>query len=47
MGRTGTFICIDSMLEMMSRENKIDVYNFVSSLRQQRPEMVQTEVSNI
>nr|CAB3266741.1 sushi, von Willebrand factor type A, EGF and pentraxin domain-containing protein 1-like [Phallusia mammillata] len=43
VGRTGTFICIDAMVDMMLRESKIDVYGFVSQMRSQRPEMVQTE----
>lgn len=43
VGRTGTFICIDAMMDMISRENKIDVFAFCAQLRQQRPEMVQTE----
>lgn len=45
MGRTGTFICLDAMLDMMSREEKIDIFGFVSQMRGQRSEMVQTEVS--
>lgn len=45
VGRTGTFICIDGMMDMISRENKIDVFTFAAQMRQQRPEMVQTEVS--
>ncbi|XP_076811797.1 uncharacterized protein LOC143458809 [Clavelina lepadiformis] len=43
VGRTGTFICVDAMVDMMLRENKVDVYGFVSQMRSQRPEMVQTE----
>nr|XP_039263036.1 uncharacterized protein LOC120339059 isoform X1 [Styela clava] len=43
VGRTGTFICIDAMMDMISRENKIDVFACCSQMRQQRPEMVQTE----
>jgi len=44
VGRTGTFICLDAMLDMMAREGKIDVFGFVTQMRSQRPEMVQTEV---
>ena len=47
VGRTGTFICIDSMVDMMLRESKIDVYGFVTTMRKQRPEMVQTEVGKL
>ena len=45
VGRTGTFICLDAMLDMMTREGKVDVFGFVAQMRSQRPEMVQTEVS--
>nr|XP_018667440.1 sushi, von Willebrand factor type A, EGF and pentraxin domain-containing protein 1-like isoform X1 [Ciona intestinalis] len=43
VGRTGTYICIDAMVDMMLREGKVDVYSFVTQMRNQRPEMVQTE----
>ncbi|XP_071953092.1 uncharacterized protein [Antedon mediterranea] len=42
VGRTGTFICIDSMMEMIDKEQKVDVYNYVRKLRDQRINMVQT-----
>ena len=44
IGRTGTFITIDSMLKMAKTEGKVDVFNFVKGMRQQRPGMIQTEV---
>lgn len=46
MGRTGTFIVIDAMIDMMHAEQKVDVFEFVSRIRNQRPQMVQTDVSN-
>lgn len=45
MGRTGTFIVIDAMVDMMHAEQKVDVFEFVSRIRNQRPQMVQTDVS--
>ncbi|XP_027765225.1 receptor-type tyrosine-protein phosphatase alpha [Empidonax traillii] len=45
VGRTGTFIVIDAMLDMMHAERKVDVYGFVSRIRAQRCQMVQTDVS--
>lgn len=46
MGRTGTFIVIDAMMDMMHAEHKVDVFDFVSRIRNQRPQMVQTDVSS-
>ncbi|XP_057298929.1 uncharacterized protein LOC130629666 isoform X1 [Hydractinia symbiolongicarpus] len=43
VGRTGTFICIDSMLHLSKQTNKVDVFNFVNFLRTRRIHMVQTE----
>ncbi|MEE6462856.1 hypothetical protein FKM82_001739 [Ascaphus truei] len=45
VGRTGTFVVIDAMLDMMNSEKKVDVYGFVSRIRAQRCQMVQTDVS--
>lgn len=45
MGRTGTFIVIDAMMDMMYAEQKVDVFEFVARIRNQRPQMVQTDVS--
>lgn len=44
MGRTGTFIVIDAMLDMMIAERKVDVFGFVTRIRAQRCQMVQTDV---
>ena len=37
---------IDAMMDMMHAEQKVDVFDFVSRIRNQRPQMVQTDVSN-
>ena len=45
MGRTGTFIAIDYLLEQATAEGEINVFHLVQSLRNQRVTMVQTAVS--
>lgn len=35
------------MLDMMHTERKVDVYGFVSRIRAQRCQMVQTDVSDL
>lgn len=47
VGRTGTFIVIDAMLDMMNSERKVDVFGFVTRIRAQRCQMVQTDVSPV
>lgn len=45
VGRTGTFIVIDTMLQrLMHEEEMLDIYGDVSLLRTQRNYMIQTEV---
>ncbi|KAF7239233.1 Receptor-type tyrosine-protein phosphatase epsilon [Varanus komodoensis] len=44
VGRTGTFIVIDAMIDMMHAEQKVDVFEFVARIRNQRPQMVQTDM---
>ncbi|XP_042315656.1 receptor-type tyrosine-protein phosphatase epsilon isoform X1 [Sceloporus undulatus] len=44
VGRTGTFIVIDAMIDMMHAEQKVDVFDFVARIRNQRPQMVQTDM---
>lgn len=44
VGRTGTYIGIDAMLEGLEAEGKVDVYGYVVKLRRQRCLMVQVEV---
>ncbi|KAM3915667.1 receptor-type tyrosine-protein phosphatase C [Leptodactylus fuscus] len=43
VGRTGTYISIDAMLEGLEAENRVDVYGYVVQLRRQRCLMVQVE----
>ncbi|XP_069755759.1 receptor-type tyrosine-protein phosphatase epsilon isoform X2 [Narcine bancroftii] len=44
VGRTGTFIVIDAMIDMMEAEKRVDVFGFVSRIRNQRPQLVQTDM---
>ena len=44
VGRTGTFILLDSMLERTKAEKTVNVYEFLMGLRQKRVLMVQTLV---
>ncbi|EDO43854.1 predicted protein, partial [Nematostella vectensis] len=43
VGRTGTFITLDSMLQRAAQEGTIDVFGFVRQMRNKRNLMVQTE----
>ncbi|XP_056349686.1 receptor-type tyrosine-protein phosphatase eta-like isoform X2 [Oenanthe melanoleuca] len=43
VGRTGTFIAIDRLIQQMEMESSVDVYGVVYDLRMHRPLMVQTE----
>ena len=45
VGRTGAFIMLDSMLEKLTVENSINVYEFLCNMRSKRVFMVQTLVS--
>jgi len=42
VGRTGTFILLDSMLERMKVEDTVNVYEFLRNMRAKRVFMVQT-----
>ena len=44
VGRTGTFILLDSMLEKMREDNSLNVYECLVNLRKRRVLMVQTLV---
>uniref|UniRef100_A0A8C5I1H0 protein-tyrosine-phosphatase n=1 Tax=Gouania willdenowi TaxID=441366 RepID=A0A8C5I1H0_GOUWI len=43
VGRTGTYISIDAMMECLEAEGRVDVYGSVVELRRQRGHMVQVE----
>ena len=45
VGRTGTFITIDNVLEQVEKEGVVDIARTVSKIRQQRPAMVKNVVS--
>ena len=44
VGRTGTFITIDHILEQREEEGVIDIPGVIQNLRQQRTKIVQTVV---
>uniref|UniRef100_A0AAQ4NWP1 Receptor-type tyrosine-protein phosphatase epsilon n=1 Tax=Gasterosteus aculeatus aculeatus TaxID=481459 RepID=A0AAQ4NWP1_GASAC len=44
VGRTGTFIVIDAMIDMMHAEQRVDVFGFVAKIREQRSQLVQTDM---
>lgn len=44
VGRSGTFIALDSLLQQAESEGKIDVYSYVTQMRKQRCNMIQTLV---
>ncbi|KAF5890933.1 receptor-type tyrosine-protein phosphatase epsilon-like, partial [Clarias magur] len=44
VGRTGTFIVIDAMMNMMHAEARVDVFGFVSRIRNQRCQLIQTDM---
>ncbi|KAM8888436.1 receptor-type tyrosine-protein phosphatase C isoform 2-T2 [Synchiropus picturatus] len=43
VGRTGTYISIDAMMESLEAEGHVDIFGFVVTLRKQRCLMVQVE----
>ncbi|XP_065180018.1 uncharacterized protein LOC135810453, partial [Sycon ciliatum] len=47
VGRTGTFICVDTLLQRLVHRPTIDVYGTICAMRVQRNLMVQTEAQYI
>ncbi len=45
VGRTGTFIALDKLLDQAEHEAAVDVFSCVLQLRQDRVNMIQTVVS--
>ena len=45
VGRTGTLIGLDILLQCVKAKKKIDIFGVVLKLREQRPFMVQTQVN--
>eukprot|EP00794_Sanderia_malayensis_P008095 gene8095-8963_t len=43
IGRTGSFIVIDAMLDLAAKEQTIDIFNYVNFIRTQRIELVSAE----
>ncbi|PIK53419.1 putative receptor-type tyrosine-protein phosphatase T isoform X2 [Apostichopus japonicus] len=43
VGRTGTYITLDAMLDMAQAEGKVNVYKFVTEMRQRRRQSVQVK----
>ncbi len=46
VGRTGTYIAADYLLQQAKAEGSVDIYDCVKELREQRQSMVQVPVSN-
>eukprot|EP00794_Sanderia_malayensis_P017289 gene17289-19017_t len=44
VGRTGIFIAIDTLIQLIREQGKVDVFNYVNLLMMQRFSMVQNEV---
>ena len=45
VGRTGTFITLDAMMERLKVRKDITIFEFVTEMRTRRMKMVQTLVS--
>ena len=46
VGRTGTFIVLDTMLDRMEKDQKIDIYDCILHIRKYRALLVQTLVKS-
>jgi protein tyrosine phosphatase len=44
VGRTGTFIALDTLLEQAAVEDTVDIFGTVLNMRKDRASMIQTDV---
>ena len=47
VGRTGTFITLDAMMERLKERDDLNIFEFVTEMRTRRKQMVQTMVSTL
>lgn len=47
VGRTGTFVVLDRLLQQLDSRDTLDIYSCVFDLRLHRSHMVQTEVREL
>ena len=47
VGRTGTFITLDAMMERLKERDDLNIFEFVNEMRTRRKQMVQTVVSAV
>ena len=45
VGRTGTFITLDTMMEKLKERDDVNIFEFITEMRTQRTQMVQVLVS--
>jgi protein tyrosine phosphatase len=45
IGRTGTFLAIDPLMDLVSQKSRVDIFARVIEMRKCRPKMVQNSVS--
>ena len=45
VGRTGTYIAMDILLDEMEETGEVDIFNCTKKMRSRRPNMIQTMVT--